>query len=107
MLRFLSSSGNLKLRITAISDVLYEPVNVFTVLLFAVLHALQFLGKHLLLIKVVVEPESNQTFSNLLNLTVEIVSTTIVVIGVRLTLLGSTLILLMAPCSLLSSFAIA
>jgi hypothetical protein len=46
-----------------------------------------------------VEPESNRTFSNLLDLTADIVSTTIIVIGARLDLFGSTLILLMVPCS--------
>jgi hypothetical protein len=51
------------------------------------------------LINVVVEPESNRTFSNLLDLTADIVSTTIIVIGARLVRLGSTLILLMVPCS--------
>jgi len=100
-LRFLSSSVNLRLRITTISDVLYEPANVFTMLLWDVLHVLQFLCKHSLLIKVVVGPESNMTFSNLLDLTADIVSTTIIVIGARLVLLGSTLLLLMVPCSLL------
>ena len=44
---------------------LYEPDNVFTILLCDILHVLQFLGKHFSLIKVVVEPESNKTFSNL------------------------------------------
>ena len=78
---------------------LYEPANVFTILLCDVLHVWQFLGKHFLLIKVMVEPESNRTFSNLLDLTADIVSTTIIVIGARLVLLGSTLILLMVPCS--------
>jgi hypothetical protein len=63
------------------------------------LHVWQFLGKHFLLINVMVEPESNRTFSNLLDLTADIVSTTIIVIGARLVLLESTLILLMVPCS--------
>ncbi len=80
---------------------LYEPAYVFTILLCDVLHVLQFLGRHFLLIKVVIEPESNKTFNNLLDLTAEIVFTTIIVIGARLVLLGSTFILLMAPCSLL------
>ncbi len=60
------------------------PANVFTILLCDVLHVWQFLGKHFLLINVVVEPESNRTFSNLLDLAADIVSTTIIVIGVRL-----------------------
>jgi hypothetical protein len=99
-LRFLSSSGNLRLRIVTIFDVLYDPANVVTILLCDVLRVLQCLGKHFLLIKVMVEPESSETFSNLLDLTAAIVSTTIIVIGARLVLLGSTLILLMVPCSL-------
>ena len=78
---------------------LYEPANVFTILLCDVLHVWQFFGKHFLLINVMVEPESNRTFSNLLDLTADIVSTTIIVIGARLVQLGSTLILLMVPCS--------
>jgi hypothetical protein len=86
-----------------ISDVLYERANVFTILLCNILNVLQFLGKHVLLIKVVVEPEFNKTFSNHLDLTADIVSTTIIVIGARLVLLGSTSILLMVPCSLLFS----
>ena len=63
---------------------LYEPANVFTILLFDVLHVLQFLGKHFLLIKVVVEPESNKNSNNLLDLIADIVSTTIIIIGARL-----------------------
>jgi hypothetical protein len=43
---------------------------------------LQCLGKHLLLINVVVDPESNNTFSSLLDLTEEMVSTTKIVTGV-------------------------
>jgi hypothetical protein len=66
------------LRITTISDVLYEPANVFTILSFAVLRVLQFLGKHFLLITVMVEPESNKTFNSLLDLTADVVSTTII-----------------------------
>ena len=89
---FLSSSGNLRLCITTITDVLYEPANVFTMLLWDVLHVLQFWDKHFLLIKVVVEPESNKTFSNLFDLTADIVSTTIIVIGARSVFLGSILI---------------
>jgi hypothetical protein len=61
---FISSSGNIRLRITTISDVLYKPANVLTILLLDVLHVLQFLGKHSLLTKVVVEPESNKAFSS-------------------------------------------
>jgi hypothetical protein len=87
--------------------VLYEPANVFTILLCDVLHVWQFLGKHFLLINVMVEPESNRSFSNLLDLTADIVSTTIIVIGARLVRLGSTLIKLMDPCSSLFSSEIA
>ena len=56
----------------------------FIILMCDVLHVLQFLSKHFLLINVVVEPESNRTFSNLLDLIADIVSTTIIVIGARL-----------------------
>jgi len=79
---------------------LYEPANAVTILLCDVLQVLQCLGKHFLLIKVMVERESSKTFSNLLDLTAAIVSTTIIVIGARLVLLGSTFILLIVPCSL-------
>jgi hypothetical protein len=61
-----------------------ELANVFTILSFAVLRVWQFLGKHFLLIMVMVDPESNKTFNSLLDLTADIVSTTIIVIGVRL-----------------------
>ncbi len=59
------------------------PVRVFTFLLLEIGHGLQFLGRHFLLIKVVVDPESNSNFSNFLDLTAEMVSTTIMVTGVR------------------------
>jgi hypothetical protein len=42
----------------------------------------QFLGRHFLLIIVVVEPESNKTFSKFLDFTEEMVSTTMIVTGV-------------------------
>ena len=58
-----------------------------TILLCDVLRVLQCLGKHFLLIKVMVEPESSKTFSNLLDLTAAIISITIIVIGARLVLL--------------------
>jgi len=48
------------------------------------LQGLQFLGKHFLLIIVAVDPESSNTFSKILDLTEEMVSTTIMVTGVRL-----------------------
>jgi hypothetical protein len=40
-------------------------------------------GQAFLLIKVVVDPESNSTLSNFLDLTAEMASATIMVIGVR------------------------
>jgi hypothetical protein len=45
---------------------------------------LQFLGKHFLLIIVAVDPESSNTFSKILDLTEEMVSTNMIVTGVRL-----------------------
>ena len=44
---------------------------------------MQYLGKHFLLVKVVVDPESNSSLGNYLDLTAEIVSTTMIVTGVR------------------------
>jgi hypothetical protein len=61
---------------------------VFTILFWDVLHGWHFLGKHLLLIKVAVEPESNKTFNNLLDLIVPMVSTTMMVTGVKFLLCG-------------------
>jgi hypothetical protein len=46
------------------------------------LHAWQYLGRHLLLIMVVVEPESNKTFNKILDFTEEIVFITMIVTGV-------------------------
>ncbi len=51
-------------------------------LLLEILHVWQFLGKHFLLIIVVVEPESKKTFSKILNFTEEMVFTTMIVTGV-------------------------
>ncbi len=51
-------------------------------LLLEMLHVWQFLGRHFLLIIVDVEPESNNTFSKILNFTEEMVSTTMIVTGV-------------------------
>jgi hypothetical protein len=42
----------------------------------------RFLGRHFLLIIVVVEPESNKTFSKIINFTKEMVSITMIVTGV-------------------------
>ncbi len=51
-------------------------------LLLEILHVWQFLGRHFLLIIVVVEPESNKTFRKILDFTEEMVSTTMIVTGV-------------------------
>ena len=45
--------------------------------------AMAYDSKHFLLIKVIVGPESNRTLSNFLDLIAEIVSTTMIVTGVR------------------------
>jgi hypothetical protein len=58
------------------------PARVFICLLLAILHGLQFRGKHFLLIIVIVDPESNKTFSKMLDLTEEMVSATIIVTDV-------------------------
>ena len=60
------------------------PARVFICLLLVISQGLQFLGKHFLLIIVAVDPESSNTFSKILDLTEEMVSTTIMVTGVRL-----------------------
>jgi hypothetical protein len=52
-------------------------------LLLEILHGWQCLGRHFQLIMVVVEPESSKTFNTILDLTDEIVSTTMIVTGVR------------------------
>ncbi len=52
-------------------------------LLLVISHGLKFLGKHFLIINVVVDPESNKTFRRVLNLTEEMVSTAILFTGVR------------------------
>ncbi len=57
--------------------------NLFTILLWNIWHGLHFLGKHFLLTRVVVDPESHKIFSNLLHLTEEMVSTTMIITGVR------------------------
>ena len=52
-------------------------------LLLEILHGWQCLGRHFLLIMVVVEPESSKTLNKILDFTEEIVSTTMIVTGVR------------------------
>ena len=52
-------------------------------LLLEILHDWLCLGRHFLLIMVVVEPESSKTFNKILDFTEEIVSTTMIVTGVR------------------------
>ena len=52
-------------------------------LLLEILHGWQCLGRNFLLIIVVVEPESSKTFNKILDFTEEIVSTTMIVTGVR------------------------
>ncbi len=54
-----------------------------TILLWDVLHGSHFLGKHLLLNKVVVKPELNKALSNHLDLIVPMVSATMIVTGVK------------------------
>jgi hypothetical protein len=56
------------------------PARVFTFLLMAISCGLQFLGKHLFLINVVVDPES---ISRVRDLTEEMVSTTMIITSVR------------------------
>jgi hypothetical protein len=71
------------MRNTIISDEVYEPAHVLIFLLLEMLHIWQFLERHFLSIMVVVEPESSNTFSKILDFTEEIVSTTMIVTGVR------------------------
>ncbi len=52
-------------------------------LLCEIVHGWQCLGRHFLLIMVVVEPESSKIFKKILDFTEEIVSTTMIVTGVR------------------------
>ena len=78
----LSNSGLRKITTSVDVEV---PARIFICLLLEILHGLQFLGKHFLLIIVVVDPdESNNTFSKILDLTEEMVSTTMMVTGVIL-----------------------
>ena len=72
------------------------------VLFICLLLDLQFLDKHFLLIIVIVDPESSNTFSKTLDLTEEMVSTTMMVSGVRLFVLGTAFVGL-SISSLLSS----
>ena len=78
------------------------PARVFSCLLLAILHGLQFLGEHFLLIIVIVVPESNNIFSKILDLTEEMVSTTMMVTGVRLSgtaFIGFSFFPLLPSCS--------
>jgi hypothetical protein len=52
-------------------------------LLLEIFHGWQCFCRHFLLIMVVVEPESSKTFNKILDFTEEIVSTTMIVTGVR------------------------
>jgi hypothetical protein len=81
-LRFLSSSGSLRLRNTTISDEVQEPPSVLIFLLLEILYVWQFLGRRFPLFMVVVESESCKTFSIILDFTEEMVYTTMIVTGV-------------------------
>ena len=88
----LSSSGSLILLNFIISEVLNKPASVVIFLVFSILNDWQFLVKHCLLIRVVVEPESNSAFSILLDVTEEMLSITTMVMGVSLLVSGKMLI---------------
>jgi hypothetical protein len=56
-----------------------------------IVHGLQCLGRHLGLIKVDVNPGSKRTFSNVCDLTEDIVLTTAMLVGVRCFLFGNSI----------------
>ena len=73
---------------TTTALVSHDPANVLIFRSCLIGCALQLLGRHLRLISVAVDPGSNNTFNNTQDLTSEIVSTTIILVGVSRFLLG-------------------
>jgi hypothetical protein len=67
----------------------HVPASVWIWRLLVVAHGLQCLGRHLQLINVDVDPESKRTFSSVHDLTEDIVSTTVMLVGVRCFLFGN------------------
>ncbi len=73
---------------TTTSLVLQDPARVLILRSCLMGHVLQCLGRHLRLISVDVDPGSNNTLSRVRDLTVDMVSTTMMLVGVSLILLG-------------------
>ncbi len=86
---FLPSSGNLTCLMITICYVEQVPARVWILHLMMIAQDLQCLGRHLSLIKTDVDHGSKRTFSSVCNLTEEIVSTTVMVVGVKHLLFGS------------------
>ena len=73
---------------TTMDLVSHDPASVLILHSWLIGCALQFLGRHLRLIKVAVDPGSNSTYSNTRDLTSEMVSTAMILVGVSRFLLG-------------------
>jgi hypothetical protein len=87
-IQFLSNLGSLIFLISTICIAEHVPAIVWIWRLLAIAHGLQCLGRHLRLIKFDVDSGSNRTFSSVLDLTEDIVSTTAMLVGVRCFLFG-------------------
>jgi hypothetical protein len=77
---------------TTICFVELIPASVWIWRSLVIAHGLQCLGRHLRLIKVDVDPGSNRTFSSIRDLTEDIVSTTVMLVGVSLDALGVAIV---------------
>ena len=73
---------------TTTSLVLQDPASVLILRSCLMGHVLQYLGRHLRLTSVDVDPGSNNTFSKVRDLTVDMMLTTIILVGVSLFLFG-------------------
>ena len=88
MTRFLSSSGSLRFLMTTTSLVSQNPGSVLILHSCLMGQVLQCLDRHLWLTSVDVDPESNNTLSKVQDLTVDMVSTTIILVRVSRFLFG-------------------
>jgi hypothetical protein len=87
--QFLSNSGSLTFLMTTICFAEQVPASVWILHLLVIANGLQYLRRHLQLIKVNVNPGSKNTLSSVHDLTEDIVSTTAMLVGVRCFLFGN------------------
>ncbi len=84
----MSSSGSLRFLLTTTSLVLQDPASVLILHSCLMEQVLQYLGRHLQLISVDGDPGSNNTLSKVRDLTADMVSMIIILVGASRFLLG-------------------